>query len=160
MNGIRSIRTAVAALAALALNFAVSRPAPAAPDFDDLKSETLTARAWKALGSQNLDDALACTAKCIELYAAEAKKMQEALKELPADEPKEETLKRWALNDVGTCLFLRGEVLLKKGDKKGAREAYGRLVSDFKSAQCWDDKGWFWKPAEAASQKLVELDAK
>ncbi|MCX7007743.1 MAG: beta-glucanase precursor [Kiritimatiellaeota bacterium] len=138
--------------------FALVQPAVAAPDFGDHKSETLTSKAWKAHGSGNAEDTLAYVDKCIELYAAEAKKMQEALKELPANEPKEETFKRWALNDVGTCLFIKGEVLLKKGDKKGAKEAFARLVAEFKFAQCWDEKGWFWKPADAAKQKLVELE--
>ena len=138
--------------------FALFQTAAAAPDFGDHKSETLTTKAWKAHGSGNAEDALAYVGKCIELYAAEAKKMQEALKELPANEPKEETFKRWALNDVGTCLFIKGEVLLKKGDKKGAKEAFARLVTEFKFAQCWDEKGWFWKPADAAKQKLVELE--
>jgi hypothetical protein len=133
-------------------------PVLAAPDFGDHKSETLTSKAWKAHGSGNAEDALAYVGKCVELYAAEAKKMQEALKELPANEPKEETFKRWALNDVGTCLFIKGEVLLKKGDKPGAKEAFGKLVAEFKFAQCWDEKGWFWKPADAAKQKLVELE--
>lgn len=133
-------------------------PAAAAPDFGDHKSETLTTKAWKAHGSGNAEDALAYVAKCVELYEAEAKKMQAALKELPANEPKEETFKRWALNDVGTCLFIKGEVLLKKGDKKGAKEALSKLVAEFRFAQCWDEKGWFWKPADAAKQKLVELE--
>jgi predicted negative regulator of RcsB-dependent stress response len=138
--------------------FVVLRPALAAPDFGDHKSETLTTKAWKAHGAGQAEDALAYIAKCVELYEAEAKKMQAALKELPASEPKEETFKRWALNDVGTCLFIKGEVLLKKGDKKGAKEAFAKLVADFKFAQCWDEKGWFWKPADAAKQKLVELE--
>ena len=141
-------------LAALAL----AGSAAAAPDFGDHKSETLTTKAWKAHGAGNAEEALAYTAKCVELYEAEAKKMQAALKELPANEPKEETFKRWALNDVGTCLFIKGEVLLKKGDKKGAKEAFAKLVAEFKFAQCWDEKGWFWKPADAAKQKLVELE--
>ena len=110
------------------------------------------------MGSANLDDALAYTGKCIELYEAEAKKMQAELKELPADEPKEETSKRWALNDVGTCLFIKGEVLLKKGDKKAAKEAFDKVVKEFPFAQCWDPKGWFWKPADAAKKKSVELE--
>jgi hypothetical protein len=84
--------------------------------------------------------------------------MQEALKELPAEEPKEETFKRWALNDVGTCLFIKGEILLKKGDKKAAKEVFSKLAKDFAFAQCWDPKGWFWKPADAAKQKVVEIE--
>lgn len=127
-------------------------------NFGDHKSSTLTGKAWGALGGQKYDDALGYIAKCIDLYGAEAKKMQESLKAYPATDPKEETFKYWALNDVGTCLFIKGEVLLKKGDKKGALEAFKTLAKDYKYAQCWDEKGWFWKPAEAAKKKVVELE--
>lgn len=144
---------------AIALGWiALAGPLAAAPDFGDHRSETLTSKSWKAYEAQSMDDALAYIAKCLELYEAEAKKMQAAMKEIPANEPKEETFKRWALNDVGTCLFIKGEILLKKGDKAGAKEAFSKLANDFKCARCWDTKGWFWNPADTAKQKLVELE--
>jgi hypothetical protein len=37
--------------------------------------------------------------------------------------------------------------------------AFKQVVSDYLYAQCWDTNGWFWKPAEAAQQKLVELES-
>jgi hypothetical protein len=127
-------------------------------DLGDYRSETLTRKAWQATGDGDHAAALAYAAKCIELYEAEARQMQAALKELPVNESREETSKRWALNDVGTCLFIQGDVLLKQGDKPGAKAAFAKLVNHFKFAQCWDPQGWFWKPAEAAKQKLVELE--
>lgn len=129
----------------------------AEPDYGDHSSSTLTVKAWNAMGQQQFDDALAYVAKCEELYGAEAKKMQAAMTDYAPTEPKEEASKFWALNDVGTCMFIKGEVLIKKGDKKGALEAFNKLVKEYKYAQCWDPKGWFWKPAEAAKQKIVEL---
>jgi len=131
--------------------------APAAPDFGDHQSSTLTSKAWEAMAQQNFDDALAYVAKCEELYGAEAKAMQAALTDYAPTDPPEEATKHWALNDVGTAVFIKGEVLLKKGDKAGALAAYTALVKDYRFAQCWDPKGWFWKPAEAAKQKIVEL---
>jgi len=38
-----------------------------------------------------------------------------------------------------------------------AKKTYNNLVKDYYYAQCWDPKGWFWKPAEAAQQALDEL---
>lgn len=149
---------AAAVAVLLTVSVGLQGTAWAAPDFGDYKSETLTTRAWKALESQSLDDGLAYVGKCAELYEAEAKKMQASLKDYPPNQPSEETFKYWALNDVGTCYFIKGEILLKKGDKKGAKEAYGRVASDFKFAQCWDTKGWFWKPVDAAKKKIVELE--
>lgn len=125
-----------------------------AADFGDHSSSTLTTKAWNALGAQNYDDALACINKCLELYEGKALEMQAALKEYA---PADSAAKMWALNDVGTCLFIKGELLVKKGDLKSAKEAYQRVFKEFKFAQTWDTKGWFWKPAEAAKQKFVEL---
>jgi hypothetical protein len=140
-------------LAALAL--AVS-PAAAQVDFGDHRSETLTAKAWDALGRHDLDAALTYVNKCISMYEAEAKKMQASLSAFPANEPKEETFRYWALNDVGTCFFIKGEILKQKADSKGATEAYGKSA-ELSYAQCWDPKGWFWRPGEAAKQKILEL---
>ena len=39
-----------------------------------------------------------------------------------------------------------------------AQAAYKRVINEFFYAQCWDPGGWFWKPSEAAQQKLGELD--
>jgi hypothetical protein len=145
---------------ALAITLALGTlaSANAVPDFGDHRSETLTTKAWDAYGSRNFDDALAYIGKTVELYEVEAKAMQAALKELPRRESKEDTAKRWALNDVGTSLFIKGEILLKQGNKKAAKEAFDMLAKEFPFAQCWDPKGWFWKPADAAKKRLAELE--
>jgi len=127
-------------------------------DFGDHSSATLTSKAWDAYGSQRFDDALAYIDKCIELYEGEAKTMQASLTDFPPTDPPEATSKYWALNDVGTCLFIKGEIFLKQGNPIGAKAAFDQLVNELGYAQCWDPKGWYWKPAEAAKQKLVELE--
>ena len=158
MKMIAKIGKSVMVLGVLCVGIFGTQNVKAQLNFGDHKSSTLTGKAWGALGEQKYDDALGYIAKCIELYGAEAKKMQASLQDYPATDPKEEAFKFWALNDVGTCIFIKGEVLMKKGDKKGALEAYKELAKDYKFAQCWDNKGWFWKPAEAAKKKVVELE--
>lgn len=148
----------MAAGLAFAVGMAASSPARAEVDFGDYTSATLTAKAWNALNGGFLDDALQFVNKCIELHAAEALKMQASLTSAPSFATPEAAGGYWALNDVGTCLFIKGQVLLKKGDKAGAKEAFTRLRDQFAFAQCWDPNGWFWKPADAAKQKLVEID--
>ena len=64
----------------------------------------------------------------------------------------------WALNDVGTSLFILGEAYRQSDNKEEASKAYKQLIDEYFYAQCWDPNGWFWKPAEAAQQKLGELD--
>lgn len=133
-------------------------PAARALDLGDHTSATLTAKAWEAAGRQEYEAALALCDACMVRYGVQARQMQAALTPPPAGESSEETAKRWALNDVGTCAFIKGNVLLKLGDRAGATVAFTQLVQELAEAQCWDPKGWYWRPAEAAKQKLVELE--
>jgi tetratricopeptide (TPR) repeat protein len=126
-------------------------------DFGDYSSSTLVSKAWAALASNDLKAVEAYTNKTVELYAVKAKDMQASLKEYPW-ESKEKTFSYWALNDVGTALFILGEAYQNAGKKEEATKAYKRVINEFFYAQCWDPGGWFWKPSEAAQQKLGELD--
>ena len=125
-------------------------------DFGDYTSSTMTTKAWEALGSKDLESVKAYTNKVIELYEQKAHEMQNSLTEYPW-ESKEKIFSYWALNDVGTSLFIKGEALRNAGNKEDAKVAYKKLVDEFYYAQCWDPKGWFWKPAEAAQQKLDDI---
>lgn len=125
-------------------------------DFGDYTSSFLTTQAWKALLADDLDAVNAYTNKVIELYAGKAKQMQESMTEY-AWESKDKIFSFWALNDVGTSLFIKGEAYKKAGKNKEAKEAYKQLVDNYFYAQCWDPKGWFWKPAEAAQEALTAL---
>lgn len=151
----RSFAPAVLAILALGCSAPL-----ASADFGDNTSSTLTTKAWNA-STGNADEAIAYVDQCIKLYEGEALKMQLVLTAAggrPANEAREATAARWALNDVGTCLFIKGNLLLAKGDKEGAKAAYVKLAKGMPDAQCWDNKGWFWAPATAAKQKLVELE--
>ncbi|MBN1521639.1 MAG: tetratricopeptide repeat protein [Candidatus Aureabacteria bacterium] len=125
-------------------------------DFGDYSSETLTGKAWAALGAGDNDAAIIYARKCIQLYSKEAKKMQ---KKLEGYASKEKAFDYWALNDVGTCYLIMGDAYLAKGDKQKAMEAYKILVEDYSYAQCWDPKGWFWKPAVSARGKINKIQS-
>jgi hypothetical protein len=127
----------------------------AAQDFGDHSSATLTKKAWEALAAGNGDDVLAYTGKCRELYAAEAKKQQAGLTDFAVADKAHDA---WALNDVGTCLFIEGQLREKQGKPQEAIAAYRQLTDELKFCQCWDTKGWFWKPAEAAAGRIKELE--
>jgi hypothetical protein len=129
-------------------------PAPA-PDFGNYSSETLTTKAWGALASKNYAHALVYTGKCIELYAAKAKEMQDGL-EAPA--PADTASSLWALNDVGTCYYIRGQIYEAQSKTAEAVAAYKTLIDEFSFAQTWDTKGWFWSPAGAAKQRVQVLE--
>ena len=127
-------------------------------DFGDYTSSFLTTQAWKALADNDLKAVVAYTDKVLELFSPQAKTMQESLTEYPW-ESQEKIFSYWALNDVGTSLYIRGEAYKKSGDKDKAKTAYKKLIDEFFYAQCWDPQGWFWKPSEAAQQALDDLQA-
>lgn len=128
-------------------------------DFGDYTSSTLAVKAWQALADNDTDAVVSYVNKCLELYGEKAKEMQDSLTEYPW-ESKEKIFEYWALNDVGTCLFIKGEAFRKAGIPEVAEKAFRTLVDEYYYSQCWDPAGWFWKPAEAAQQKLDELAAK
>ena len=147
----RNIRLFAMGIALFGIGNAVS-----AQDFGDFSSATLTGKAWNAYGAGELELALKYTAKCKEMYMEEAKKQQASLDAFPVGEEKTHTY--WALNDVGTCLFIKGQVYEKQKKTKEAIEAYKLLVQELSFSQCWDTKGWFWKPAEAAAGRVKQLE--
>jgi tetratricopeptide (TPR) repeat protein len=130
-------------------------------DFGDFRSETLAGKAWAAFNSNDLDGVLLYTNKCIDLYQDKAKEMQASLKEYPwgdtKDKEKANVFQYWALNDVGTCLFIQGSALHKAGRILEAQIAFQRIIDEFSFSQCWDSQGWFWKPADGAKEHLAEM---
>ena len=127
-------------------------------DFGDSSSEQLVAKSWAALKDNKLDDVLTYTNKCLELFGQKAKEMQESLTEYPVE--KEKVFSYWALNDVGTCLFIQGEAYKGDGKNEEAVKSYKKVIDEYSYSQCWDPQGWFWKPAEAAQKKIDELTQK
>ncbi|MBF0503998.1 MAG: tetratricopeptide repeat protein [Candidatus Omnitrophica bacterium] len=123
-------------------------------DFGDYRSSTLVNKAWKALEDNDLEAVIAYTDKCLELYATPANDMQAGLTDYAVG-TNENIFKYWALNDTGTALFILGEAYRNAGQYEQANQTYKRLINDYFYAQCWDPRGWFWKPAEAAQQQLI-----
>ena len=129
-------------------------------DYGDYTSETLTTSAWNALNAGRYETAIKYTEKCVELYEEKAREMQAYMKAQPpsrSNKSPEAVHAYWALNDVGTSYFIRGEALLKLDKKAEAMAAFKAVMDQFSYAQTWDPKGWFWSPAEAASKKVTLL---
>ncbi len=130
----------------------------AAYNFGDFRSETLITKAWKAMQDNDMEAVLAYTNKCIELYGEQAKKMQASLTDYPKGENKE-IFSYWALNDVATGLFIQGEMYRKSKMNDEASAAYKKIIDNYSFGQAWDPQGWFWKPADAAKEKLAMLES-
>jgi tetratricopeptide (TPR) repeat protein len=126
-------------------------------DYGNMTSNTLAQRMWESLAKNNLDEVIAYNMKLGNLYSGVAKDMQRTLKDYP-QLPAENIHTFWALNDVGTGEFILGEAYRAAGKNVEAIAAYKKVITDYLYAQCWDTNGWFWKPAEAAQQKIMELE--
>ena len=120
-------------------------------DFGDFTSQTLITKAWQALEANDYAAAEAYAKKCMSLYEKQAVQQASSLSDFA---PKDKAFNYWALNDVGTCHFILGKIHLANGRIKEAQESFNTVIERFRFAQCWDPKGWFWKVAEAASDKL------
>lgn len=127
-------------------------------DFGDMSSSYITGQAWASLAKKDLELVTAYVNKNVDMYGAKAKEMQAGLKEFPW-ESNQKIFSYWALNDVGTCLFIQGKAFRMAGKKAEALDVFKRVVENYGFAQCWDPQGWFWKPAEAAQQQIYELEA-
>ena len=139
----------------------VPTPATIVLDFGDNRSETLTVKAWQAIIANNNEVAIAYAKRCIDTYRPQAVAMQQALTAPVPNSDKDVVSSKWALNDVGTCYYILGQVYEREGNNKDATTAYQSLVTDLPFAQCWDPKGWFWSPATAAKDRIkaLQLDA-
>ena len=126
-------------------------------DFDDSTSATLTGKAWQSSADKDYPALFAYTQKCVELYGAEGKRMNDELEYFASPDKVNEYS---ALNDVGTSLFIMANAYVELEMYPQAAEAYNTLASDYKYAQCWDPKGWYWHPATGAASKAKQYKYK
>lgn len=127
-------------------------------EFGDMSSAFLAKQAWGALAANKVAEVKAYVDKMVSLYGKTAADMQKTMKEF-AWESKEKIFSYWALNDVGTGYFILAEAYRQNGKLDEAVATYQKVIDEFGFAQCWDTQGWFWKPAEAAQQKIIEIEA-
>ena len=134
-----------------------------AVDFGDYTSETLTTKAWLAMDQGDYATAVIYADKCIEMFMDEAVAMQAEVKlkreteDVKRKQTNQEVFDNWALNDVGTSFFIKGEAMANMGREEEAVEAYKVVMNQLYYAQTYDPQGWFWSPAEAADKKVVML---
>ena len=114
----------------------------------------LQVKAWDALGAGENEVAVSFAAACFDINVEQGLKQQAALSAKPADGGYPDNA---ALNNAGTCLFIKGEALAKLKKKDEAAAAFNMVVDELAYSQAWDPKGWFWTVADAAKQSLAKL---
>ena len=65
-----------------------------------------------------------------------------------------------ALNDVGTCLFIRSEAYMNNGQTDKAIESFQYTITEFPYAQAWDPRGWYWSVKEKSQASIDVLSGK
>lgn len=131
--------------------------------------------AWAAMKHSNYQQAFEAADDCVDQFSIQAFRDEAALEQTREKMPpkvidnafdRKKVFDRGILNDVATAYFVRGQAAEHVAKKRpnpqmqrAALESY-RNASRLKYGRCWDPGGFFWSPAEAASDRLVALQAK
>lgn len=125
----------------------------------------LTTSAWNASKKRDYVEAIAKAQQCIDGFQAQALREQQeyaasggALPPVGAvsEDEKRKIFSRGGLNDVATCYFIKGEALENLSRVSEAKDAY-KAAQQFPAARTWDAAGFFWSPAQGASDRLAAL---
>ncbi|HYH65099.1 MAG TPA: hypothetical protein VD866_10435 [Urbifossiella sp.] len=128
---------------------------------DKAVHEALVALAWDALNRGDHAKAAEFADKCVVAHHAAATAMEKDLAKRGVRPPtgaveegaKAGVFENGVLNDTATAFFIKGKAAEGRGDKMAAVAAYSGAVA-LSRGRCWDPKGWFWSPAEAAQDRL------
>ncbi len=122
-------------------------------DLGDASSRTLASKAWQASSDEDYPALFAYARECVQRYGRQGKAMNASMTDFA---PPATAAAKWALNDVGTCLFIMAHAYADVGMYREASRSFRSLADGYSFAQCWDPKGWFWRPAEGARAKALQ----
>lgn len=133
-------------------------------ELDRPTHERETGKAWDAFNARDYKTAEAHADKCIKQFFHQAQKMQRKLSRTTEPIPvgavteaqKKKIFSNGVLNDVATCLFIKGRCAERLRQIPQAKEAYS-AATKLTHARCWDPQGWFWSVSEAAVDRLEFL---
>ena len=115
--------------------------------------------AWEALNEERYEDALAVTAECTEQFGDYARETHASMSgPVAAKNELEYWTQYGVLTDVAACHFVRAEALMKLDRSEEALADYRVLMEELQYSQLWDPRGWFWKPADAAAERVAEIE--
>jgi hypothetical protein len=128
---------------------------------DKSPHEVYASQAWDEFNGGRHARAIEFADKCVEEFHESALDMERDLAKRGVRPPtgavseaaKLKVFENGLLNDVATCLFIKGKAAEVTGDKAAAVAAYSRALK-LTRGRCWDPKGWFWSPAEGANDRL------
>lgn len=121
-----------------------------------LPSSEIVRLAWKASHQRDMVKLNQLIKQCLDDYGYEAKELQEELSGFPSVKEME---RYQALNDVGTCLFIRAEALMNSGKTQEAIKEFEHAIKEFPLSQSWDPRtGGYWSIAEKSEASIKILN--
>ena len=114
----------------------------------------VTGKAWKALGQKNWQEVIKQADYADSRWGDRARQLNRELDGYPEGESARNF---GVLNELATITLLKAQALEKNWEPEAAARVYEQVITDFKYGQCWDKKGWWWKPAETALDALNRI---
>ncbi len=121
----------------------------------ELSLADMVAKSWEASAKAEYSKVYEYAREAENRYGEEARSQERSLTEFP---PAEKTDNYSVLNNVATCLFVKGECLIKENKIDEAKKVFKTILSDYSFAQAWDPRGWYWKLAEKSQATLDKLE--
>ncbi|MFC1804791.1 glycoside hydrolase family 2 TIM barrel-domain containing protein [Candidatus Omnitrophota bacterium] len=119
-------------------------------------SGELIVKAWGAHGKRDVEKTFEYTRKLIDLYKDEADRQQASLKALPKGQDEINAVEE--LNNVATAYFIQAESHMRQQESEEAKSIFKLIIDKYPFGQAWDQRGWYWKPAEAAAQSIKKIE--
>lgn len=135
---------------------------PAGSMAQKLDHAKMTAKVWDFLKTEQYDSVVVYADQCVQEYWDVALVQQQSVKEpLPIGKVdaavKERIMKNGPLNDLATCLVIKGRAFEQSGDVDRALLVYETLAQ-FSHARCYQaEADIFWSPSMAASDRIGVL---
>lgn len=120
---------------------------------DKPTSQEYVQKAWELSSQKDMPALEKWVDACVEDYGEQALAQQKGLTSFP-DRASSKNYQK--LNDVGTCLFIRAEAYMNTGQTEKAVEAFDHIIREYKWAQAWDPRGWYWSIVEK-SQASIDI---
>lgn len=96
-------------------------------------------------------------AQAMTRFGAQARVEQKSLSDFP---PADQMSGYATLNGVAEAQFVRAETLKIEGKKEEAVKAFEIIIEEYKFAQAWDPRGWYYKLAEVAEEASDRLQGR
>lgn len=112
-------------------------------------------KGWNYLGERKFDEVYKITDECIAKYSSQADRLAKTLSDFP---PKGKEGMYKVMNDVATCLFIKGEALMREGRIEEAKKVFKEIIDKYPYSVAWDPRGWFWSIKEKAEITLKKLE--